>query len=235
MCGDSTSIDSVNKLMEGNKADMVFTDPPYGVSFKSNMNDRFDVIKNDDKFLDISSIIFNFIKDDSAAFIWTSHHVYPQWRSHFEKNYKQTIVWSKGGSGMGDLFGQYALNYELCLFCTKGNPKFRRERGMAVWNIAKDAASSYVHPTQKPVVLAEKGINDFSNTNDIVMDIFGGSGSTLIACEKTIRRCYMMELDPHYCAVIIERWQSFSGKKAVRSDGLLWNDIKSTLVEATNV
>ena len=214
MCGDSTSVDAVDKLMQGQKADMVFTDPPYGVSFQSNMSKRFDVLANDDKILDVAPVVWEFMGDDTAAFIWTSHHVYPEWRAQFSAFYKQTIIWHKGGGGMGDLSGQYALDYEIALFCTKGNPKFRGKRGMAVWQVSKDGASNYVHPTQKPIALAENAIYDFSGQNDKVMDLFGGSGSTLVACEKTGRACRTMELDPKYCDVIVKRWEEFTGKKA---------------------
>ena len=218
MCGDSTSIDAVDKLMDGKKADMVFTDPPYGINFKSNKTKRFDVLANDDKILDIAPIVWQFMQDDTAAFIWTSHHVYPEWREQFSDFYKQTIIWQKGGSGMGDLNGQYAVNFEIALFCAKGNPKFRGQRGMAVWQIGKDAASNYVHPTQKPTALAERGINDFSDSGALVMDLFGGSGSTLIAAEKTNRQARLMELDTKYCDVIIKRWQDFTGKIAVHAE-----------------
>lgn len=216
MCGDSTNIDSVNKLIGDVKADMVFTDPPYGVSFRSNMSKRFDVLENDDKILDVAPVVWAMMDEDTAAFIWTSHHVYPEWRKQFESFYKQTIVWHKGGGGMGDLSGQYALDYEMAIFCTKGNPKFRNGRGMAVWDISKDAASNYVHPTQKPVSLALRAIEDFSDKGDVVLDLFGGSGSTLIACEKTGRKARLMELDPKYCDVIVNRWEEFTGRKAER-------------------
>ena len=215
MCGDSTSIDAVDKLMAGQKADMVFTDPPYGVSFQSNMSKRFNMLANDDKILDVAPVIWEFMGDDTAAFVWTSHHVYLEWRTQFSELYKQTIIWHKGGGGMGDLTGQYALDYEIALFCTKGSPKFRGKRGMAVWEVSKDGASNYVHPTQKPVALAETAIHDFSDKGDKVMDLFGGSGSTLIACQKTNRRARLMELDPKYCDVIVKRWEEFTGKKAV--------------------
>jgi DNA modification methylase len=215
MCGDSTSVDAVDKLMLGKQAGLVFTDPPYGVNFQSNMSKRFDVLENDDKILDIAPVVWQFMSDNTAAFVWTSHHVYPEWRSQFSEFYKQTIIWHKGGGGMGDLAGQYALDYEIALFCTKGSPKFRDQRGMAVWQVGKDAASSYVHPTQKPTALAERAITDFSDRGGIVMDLFGGSGSTLIACEKTKRTARLMELDPKYCDVIIKRWQEFTDKDAI--------------------
>lgn len=216
MCGDSTDAASVAILMNGEKADMVFTDPPYGVEYRSNMTKRFDVLMNDNIILDIYKIVIGIMKQNSAAFIWTSHHVYPIWRDQFKDSYKQTLIWSKGGGGMGDLNGQYALDYEMALFCTNGKPEFKRKRGMAVWQIGKDAASGYVHPTQKPVALAENAIEDFTTKNEKVIDLFLGSGSTLIACEKNNRKCYGMELDPHYCDVIVKRWQDFTGKTARR-------------------
>jgi DNA modification methylase len=215
LCGDSTKADDVERLMAGKTAGLVFSDPPYGVEFRSNMSKRFDVLKNDEKILEIAPVVWEAMADNTAAFIWTSHHVYPVWRAQFEKFYKQTIVWHKGGGGMGDLDGQYALDYELALFCAKGSPKFRGSRGMAVWQVSKDAASSYVHPTQKPVALAERALNDFSDKRAVVLDLFGGSGSTLIACEKTGRQARLMELDPRYCDVIVKRWEDFTGKKAV--------------------
>jgi DNA modification methylase len=214
MCGDSTSLTEVERLMDGKKAGLVFSDPPYGVEFRSNMSKRFDVLQNDDKILDIAPVVWEAMADNTAAFIWTSHHVYPVWRAQFEQFYKQTIVWHKGGGGMGDLEGQYALDYELALFCAKGSPKFRGSRGMAVWQVSKDAAASYVHPTQKPVALAERALADFSDKRAFVLDLFGGSGSTLIACEKTGRHARLMELDPRYCDVIVKRWQAFTGKRA---------------------
>ena len=215
LCGDSTDVLAVERLMDGKKADMVFTDPPYGVEYRSNMSKRFEQIKNDDTILEVAPIIWQFLNDNAAAFIWTSHHVYPVWRQQFDAFYKQPIIWAKGGGGMGDLEGQYALDYEMALFCVKGSPKFQGKRGMAVWEIGKDKATDYVHPTQKPVALAEQALTDFTKLRQTVLDLFGGSGSTLIACEKTSRHCRMMELDPAYCDVIVKRWEDFTGNKAI--------------------
>lgn len=229
MCGDSCSMDSVEKLMNGQKADMVFTDPPYGVNYQSNMrakSPQFDVIENDNGMLDIAAHLFLFLKENSCAFIWTSHAVYPQWREQFEEHYKNTIIWYKACGGMGDLKGNYATDYEMALFCVKGRIEFHNKRGMAVWEIKKDTNSSYEHPTQKPVALAEKAIVDLTISDDIILDLFGGSGSTLIACEKTNRKCFMMEIAPNYCDVIIKRWQMFSGKEAVlESTGKKFNEL----------
>ena len=214
LCGDSTNPQHVERLMDGKKADMVFTDPPYGVEYDSGWQNKFGQIKNDDTILEVAPIIWQFLADDSAAFVWTSHHVYPIWRQQFDSFYKQTLIWAKGGGGMGDLEGQYALDYEMALFCAKGSPKFQGKRGMAVWDIAKDRASEYVHPTQKPVALAEQALADFTKARHVVLDLFGGSGTTLIACEKTSRHCRMMELSPAYCDVIAKRWEDFTGKTA---------------------
>tara|TARA_B100000212_G_scaffold341019_1_gene323057 strand:+ start:60 stop:851 length:792 start_codon:yes stop_codon:yes gene_type:complete len=221
LCGDSTNIEQISKLMKGEKANMVFTDPPYGVKYNSGWQQKFGEIKNDNKILNIASIIYKILAENSAAFIWTSHHVYPIWRKQFNTYYKQTIIWRKAGGGMGDLKGQYALDYEMALFCVKGSPQFQGKRGMAVWDINKDAPAAYIHPTQKPVTLAEKAIKDFTKIDDIILDLFGGSGSTLIAAEYTKRRSYLMELDPKYCDVIVKRWENFTGNKAI-----LWNLVK---------
>lgn len=214
LCGDSTNRDHVGRLMDGAKADMVFTDPPYGVNFQSNMSKRFDVLKNDDRVLDVAPVIFETMGEDTAAIVWTSQQVYPAWRSQFESFYKSTVIWSKGGDGMGDLAGDFAPNYEMALFCVKGRPTFQAPRPGAVWDVAKDRAVDYVHPTQKPVALAEHGLNLLCKPGGVVLDLFGGSGTTLIACETTGRTARMMELDPIYCDVIVKRWEEATGKKA---------------------
>jgi DNA modification methylase len=134
----------------------------------------------------------------------------------FDDIYKSTIIWYKKFGGMGDLKAEYGHNYEICIYSTTDRIKFKGERPKAVWDIAVDNSNKYKHPTQKPVALAENAISHhFCN---IVLDLFGGSGSTLIACEKTARDCRMMELDPKYCDVIIKRWQDFTGKEATHAE-----------------
>ena len=217
MCGDSTSIDAVDKLMDGNKADMVFTDPPYGVNYQSNMrtkSEKFDVIKNDDSFLDIVPIIE--IASNGWVFIWTTWKVIDTW---IEKTkglgfMTNMIIWFKGGGGIGDLKKTFSTDYEVALVWNRGK-ELKGKRIGSVWSINKDSSSSYLHPTQKPVALAEEAIDKTTNNADIVLDLFGGSGSTLIAAEKSARKCYLMELDPKYCDVIIQRWQEFTGQNAV--------------------
>lgn len=217
MCGDSTSIHDVEKLMDGKKADMVFTDPPYGVEYQSNIRTKsakFDVLTNDDKFLDISPIIEVFSK--GWVFVWTSWKVQSTWIDMFDGfGYPSNIViWHKPGGGIGDLKHTFISDYEVALVWHRGAELCGKRIG-SVWTIKKDAATTYVHPTQKPVALGEEAIDKTTKYADVVLDLFGGSGSTMIACEKTNRHARLMELDPKYCDVIVKRWEDFTGKKAV--------------------
>ena len=220
MCGDSTSIDAVDRLMDGQKADMVFTDPPYGVSYQSNKRTnsaKFDVLKNDDVFLDIAPIIEAF--SDGWIFVWTSWKVLPQWfdkLSSFGYPSNQ-VIWFKGGGGIGDLKKTFFSDYETALVWHRGAELTGKRIG-SVWKVGKDGATQYIHPTQKPVALAEEAIDKTTKTGYRVIDLFGGSGSTLIACEKTNRKAYLMELDEKYVDVIIKRWQDYTGKQAILTE-----------------
>ena len=217
MCGDSTNIDAVDELMDGQKANMVFTDPPYGVEYQSNMrtkSQKFDVLANDDQFLDIAPILEVFSK--GWMFIWTSWKVQTKWIDQLDAfGYPSNIViWHKPGGGIGDLKKTFSSDYEVALVWHRG-AELEGKRIGSVWKINKDSSMKYVHPTQKPVALAEEAIDKTTKHNAIVLDLFGGSGSTLIACEKTHRHARLMELDPNYCDVIVKRWEDFIGKKAV--------------------
>jgi DNA modification methylase len=217
MCGDSTSIDAVEKLMDGNKADMVFTDPPYGVSYQSNKrvkSEKFDVLMNDDVILDIVPIIEIFSK--GWVFIWTTWKVVDKWLENtkglgFPSN---MVVWFKGGGGIGDLNKTFFTDYEMALVWHRGAELCGKRIG-SVWKVGKDGANDYVHPTQKPVALAEEAMDKTTKSNNLVLDLFGGSGSTMIAAEKIGRKAYLMELDPKYCDVIVKRWEDFTGKQAI--------------------
>ena len=213
MCGDSTSIDAVEKLMDGRKADMVFTDPPYKVEYQSNKRTKsakFDVLKNDDTFLDIAPIIE--ACSTGWVFVWTSWKVQTKWIDQFQSMGYPTniVVWHKPGGGIGDLKKTFFSDYEIALVWHRGAELCGKRIG-SVWTVNKDGASTYVHPTQKPVALAEEALNKTTRASAVIMDLFGGSGSTLIACR-------MMELDPKYCDVIIKRWQDFTGKKAINAE-----------------
>ena len=235
MCGDSTSIDDAEKLMGGLLADLVFTDPPYNVDYSGRGANNLGTIKNDnmsdndfeqfcrDVFTTYSAIM------KPLACIYVCH---PDSASApkiaFEKTFAEqfkkssTIIWMKQSAGMG--WQDYRAQHEPILYGWKEGKGSHFNAGdrtkTSIWKIGRDAQSSYVHPTQKPVCLPEEAIMNSSKGSDCVVDLFGGSGSTLIACEKTGRINRSMELDPKYCDVIVKRWEEFTGKKAE----LLTND-----------
>jgi DNA modification methylase len=215
-CGDSTVATDVEALLNGAMADMVFTDPPYGVEYQSNMRTKtakFDVLQNDDRLLDIAPIVQAY--STGWVFVWTSWKVQTKWIEQFAGfDYPTNIViWHKPGSGIGDLKRTFSSDYELALVWHRGAELCGKRIG-SVWTINKDAAASYKHPTQKPVALAEEAIDKTTRKSAVVLDLFGGSGSTLIACEKSGRIGRIMELDPKYCDVAVKRWQDFTGQKA---------------------
>jgi DNA modification methylase len=209
MCGDSTSIDAVDKLMAGRKADMVFTDPPYNVAFNGRSG-KHDVIKNDDlpkdQFEAFIADICGVIRavDPKAYYIWCNWNFYSALQGHLP--YKACIVWAKNVFGMGQ---GYRHQHEFCLFNGKIDEVVKNESDL--WSIKKD--TGYVHPTQKPVALSVRAFGNHVKLLN-VLDLFGGSGSTLIGAEQTGRNCHMMELDPKYCDVIIKRWQDYTGQQA---------------------
>lgn len=216
LCGDSTCITDVEKLMYEEKADMCFTDPPYGYEYQSNLrkkSKKFDVIENDDKILDFFPSIQ--LVCNGFIFICTTWKVLDKWIPLFKKYHDLTnmIIWNKGGGGIGDLKHTFSTDYEVIL-CTNNGKEITGKRIGSVWTIKKDSSSEYVHPTQKPIKLSEFAIRNTTERGDIVLDLFGGSGSTLIACEQMDRRCRMMEYDPAYCDVIVNRWEKFTGNKA---------------------
>lgn len=220
MCGDAMKSEDVEKLMCGQLADMVFTDPPYGYKYQSNMRDKskkFDIIKNDDKILDFMPVVKQNLS--GFAFICTTWKVLDKWIPLFKKYFELTnmVIWDKGGGSMGDLTHTFSTDYEIILVSNNGKELIGNRIG-SVWTIKKDDGASYVHPTQKPVSLSATAIKCATKKGDIVLDLFGGSGSTLMACEQLNRKCYMLELDPRYCDVIVKRWEKFTGKKAEKEN-----------------
>jgi DNA modification methylase len=230
MCGDSTSIDAVDKLMDGQKADMVFTDPPYGVSYQSNRRpktERFDVLENDDKFLDIAPIIE--ACSTGWVFVWTSWKVQNKWIEMFDGFGYPTnmVIWHKPGGGIGDLKKTFISDYEIALVWHRGAPLCGKRIG-SVWKVAKDAAASYMHPTQKPVELGTEAMDKTTKPGAKVLELFSGSGSTIIAGEMTGRSIYAMELSPAYVDVAVKRWQDFTGEQAkLEGSGQIFPTIKA--------
>lgn len=226
MCGDSTSIDAVDRLMDGGKADMVFTDPPYGMSYGGGRTKRHDMIKNDDAQ---DADLISLVRDAVQAAVLTSKpgasaYVCFTWRTYAEFEaalgdaglmVSNCIVWDKKSIGLGN--SHYRPQHEFMFYC-KGDD-WRGGKGETdIWAMSRGATGEYVHPTQKPVELIERALNNSSKGGDVVIDSFGGSGSTLIACEKTGREARLMELDPKYCDVIIKRWEDYTGETAVLLD-----------------
>lgn len=210
MCGDSTSIDAVDKLMNGNAVDLIFTDPPYNVAFNGRSG-KHDVIMNDNLSKNDFSLFINEVCNTikainpKAYYIWCNWNFYGVLQGKLE--YKTCIVWAKNVFGLGN---GYRHQHEFCLFNGKVDEVIKNESDL--WEIKKD--HNYVHPTQKPVALSVRAFGNHIKLLN-VLDLFGGSGSTLIGAEQTGRKAFVMELDPKYCDVIIKRWQDFTGKKAI--------------------
>jgi site-specific DNA-methyltransferase (adenine-specific) len=222
MCGDSTDKASVERLMDGAKADMVFTDPPYGVNYDGGhaTDKRRDKLQNDDK-IDMYDLpiknAFIFSKDEAPLYLWfadrfsqdvvngltTAGWVVRNW-----------IIWNKNVAQFGAIGAQYKSKHEPCIYAFKKGKSANwvgPNNEVTVWDISRDHKNEH-HPTQKPVELAKRAMGNHAVTE--VLDLFGGSGATLIAAEQTNRTCYMMELDPKYVDVIIQRWENLTGLKA---------------------
>jgi len=244
MCGDSTSIDAVDKLMVGQKADMVFTDPPYNVNFTGalsstskngklvkmsqgyvNPSSTHDEIRNDsmdkDQFHDFMLSVLSVIKAycTGGYYICFSSSTLDELLIPLQETgigWKSIIVWNKNQSPMGG--GHFRRKYEPIAYGYFENKFFGREYAEDdVWDVDRTRKND-LHPTMKPVELVEKAIEYSSGRGGSVLDLFGGSGTTMIACEKTNRQARLMELDPKYCDVIIKRWQEFTGKIAVHAE-----------------
>jgi DNA modification methylase len=242
MCGDSTSIDAVDKLMDGQRPDMVFTDPPYNIGFGGTMsntskngvmvkhigmNAKHRPIENDKKteseFYDFISEVLSIIqiKCKGAWYIsFGSANLHELLRpiTDIGMEYKSIIIWVKNQSPMGG--GAYRRRYEPIVYGNFSNEFYGKPYAEDdVWEFQRTLKND-LHPTMKPVELVKNAINHGSKLKDFVLDLFGGSGSTLIACEELSRKAMLMELDPKYCDVIVKRWEEFTGKQAV----LLTND-----------
>lgn len=255
MCGDSTSIDSFSALMAGQSGDAVFTDPPYGMSYgggrragakpknreKFGTRANFGEIKGDDlRGEDLTALVRDALltakthcKDGSAFYVCFPWRTYSEFEAGLrgiglEPN--ACIVWDKKYIGLGN--ANYRPQHEF-IFYVKGGSWHGDRAQSDIWSMSRAAGADYVHPTQKPVELVERALGNSSKAGDIVADCFGGSGSTLIACEKTGRHARLMELDPKYVDVIVKRWQEFTGKQAaLESDGRTFAEVASARVPA---
>ncbi|MEW8420109.1 MAG: site-specific DNA-methyltransferase [Candidatus Thiodiazotropha endolucinida] len=228
LCGDSTNTDDLVQLMDGGLADMVFTDPPYNVDYgntaKDKMRGKDRRIMNDnlgdDFYAFLKAALSNMLTvTKGACYVAMSSSELDTLQKAFRDaggKWSTFIVWAKNTFTLGR--SDYQRQYEPILYgWREGNDHYwcgARDQG-DVWFFNKPVKND-LHPTMKPVELVERAIRNSSKTLDIVLDVFGGSGSTLIACEKTGRHARLMELDPKYVDVIVRRWQDYTGQQAMR-------------------
>jgi DNA modification methylase len=221
ICADSTKSETLQKLLGEEKVDLVFTDPPYGMSYKGSAG----IIGDDNRGDDLKSLIYDSV-NNAIAYSKASAHYYIclTWRTYGEfyqaisacgLKVKACIVWDKQFIGLGTL--NYRPQHEFIFHChDQENSKWNGSKSQSdVWSIARVCNTSYVHPTQKPVELVGEALVNSSVEEDIILDIFGGSGTTLMACERLNRQARLVELDPKYMDVIIKRWQEYTGKAAI--------------------
>lgn len=234
LCGDSTNAEDVRRLMNGDIAFLLATDPPYGVDFSgAKYNPRakgWEGIKNDKrqgddlrKWLgDCIKIWLPFIRDDAAFYFWTAAMEEGAAAAAAIKDaglhIQSQIIWVKNCLVLGQ--ADYHWMHENCWYAFKKGKKHRWNGGRSqttVWEIKKIANSAYVHPMQKPVEIYVRPIENHTVSGDLVADAFAGSGTQIIAAEQLNRRCYGLEISPAYCDVIVERWQNLTGGKATRA------------------
>jgi DNA modification methylase len=239
LCGDSTSIDAVEKLMNGIKADMVFTDPPYGVDYDgghATKGKRREKLANDataDIYSDVLPMAYFASKDCAALYLWFSDSKSAAVTAAVTAagyEVRNTLIWNKNMAQFGAIGAQYKSKHEPCLYLFKsGTPPYWNgpNNEVSVWDVKRESKNEF-HPTQKPTELAERAFANSCPQAGIVLDLFGGSGSTLIACEKTGRTGRAMELSQPYCDVIVTRWQAFTGKQAIHeSSGKTFDEMKA--------
>ena len=236
LCGDSTSIDAVKRLMDGHKADLVFTDPPYNVDYEGYTEEKLKIEgdkMSPEEFREFLGSVF-------SSYVWalkpgaSMYVCHPSsWQREFQGALELSdfelrcqIIWAKNTFSWG--FGRYKFQREPIFYChRKGqtDPWYGDKSQSTLWQEKKPAANR-LHPTMKPVELIERALINSSKTGDLVLDLFGGSGSTMIASEKNRRHARLMELDPKYCDVIVRRWQEFTGEPVHLENGRIFAELE---------
>ena len=240
LCGDSTNAASYDTLLGTERVAMIFQDPPYNVDYANSPKDKLRgthrPILNDNLGEGFQAFLLAALKPalqrcDGAIYIAMSSSELDTLQSAFRAaggKWSTFIIWAKHTFTLGH--ADYQRQYEPILYGWRegANRHWCGDRDQGdVWEIKKPAKNA-LHPTQKPVEVPERAIRNSSRPGSLVLDCFGGSGSTLIACERTGRVCRVMELDPKYCDVIVRRWQDWTGQKAQRADdGLLFDELAS--------
>jgi DNA modification methylase len=233
LCGDSTTVDAVSGLLGGDKADMVFTDPPYGVGYDGGMK-KHEKLANDQAGTDIYALALPVLlmaaADHAPLYLWYAEaHVAAAAAAAAGYIITDQVIWVKNNAQFMSS-AHYHGKHEPCFYAhRKGKSAawFGGTNEVTVWPCGRAQVNEF-HPTQKPVELAERAIGNSSKGGDLVLDLFGGSGSTLIACEKTGRRARLLEIAPQYVDVIVARWQAFTGKQAtLDGDGRTFEELKA--------
>ena len=227
LCGDSTKVDDVERLMDGAKADMMFTDPPYGVNYEGghfhsgdvNIKRKREKLNDDDStviYSDFLPVALAYV--DGPCYMWFAGSKARDVYNAVHDNGCEVhalIIWHKTNATYAAMNAQYKQRHEPCLYFKPKGSTLRwcgETTEATVWNQDRDGINEF-HPTQKPVALALKAIGNHDAKT--VLEMFTGSGSTLLAAEQLGRKCYGMEISPKYCDVIIQRWENATGKKAV--------------------
>jgi DNA modification methylase len=232
LCGDATSMGAIQTVLAGGLADMAFTDPPYSVSYTGKTARKL-TIKNDD----LGAGFYDFLREactnvlavtKGAIYIcMSSSELHTLFRAFTDAggHWSTFVIWAKHHFTLGR--SDYQRQYEPILYGWRnGTDHFwcgARDQG-DIWFIKRPMAN-LEHPTMKPVELVERALRNSSKTRDTILDVFGGSGTTLIACEKSGRQARLVELEPRYCDVIIRRWQEYTGEKAVLDGGGTFDDV----------
>jgi DNA modification methylase len=229
LCGDATDLKAVRKLIAGEQADLVFTDPPYNVDYEGYTADKL-TIKGDkmkpaefEKFLRGTFASYRaFVKQGASMYVCHASSVQREFQNALEASgfeVRCQIIWAKNTFAWGH--GRYKFQHEPIFYCHRAKQSdawYGDKSQSTLWQEKKPAANR-LHPTMKPIELIERALLNSSKGGDCVLDLFGGSGSTLIACERRSRKARLMELDPKYTDVIVKRWQEYTGQRAVLAKG----------------
>ena len=225
MCGDSTSVECVQKLMGGQQVDLLLTDPPYGINYTGKTKDALKIendAKSDDDFISFLKLAFeaadSVMKPGAVFYIWhadSKAHIFRMACQMAGWEVRQVLIWVKNSMVLGRQ--DYQWKHEPCLYGWKegaGHLWASDRKQTTVLEFDRPTANKE-HPTMKPVALFDYQIKNNTKGGDIVLDLFAGSGTTVVACEQNGRRAYAMEYDPRYCDVIVKRWENLTGEKAV--------------------
>ncbi len=241
LCGDSRKTDDIGRLMAGKRADCVFTDPPYNVNYPG--QGKLGGIKNDnmteEEFVEFSmaymGIIKEYLKEGGSFYLcsgWASYPIFVYAIKACGMKFANPIVWIKNNTTLG--WNDYKYKYEMLVKGKRTKEKKKKSSPILygwkegkhyfsdvaleadVWELKRRPGQSMIHPTQKPILLVNKAISHSTKRGELVLDLFGGGGTTLISCEKLNRICMINELDPKFCDITIDRWEQYTNLKAVK-------------------